>query len=143
MFYDPSVFSPGFFDRIWGHPYCKLPAHHPHTSIHGKSVPHLGQCLSFFAWPNAWPLQLAGADDSNELHIKIINEHESIVADMLSGLLSLNSLGRTLPQCNWLIIIIVAVTWGPTFRGFTGYQGTNSDAEYSHYWTHWCTKGWG
>ena len=48
-----TVFSPGFFDRMWGHPYCKLPmqrAHHPHTSIHGKSVPHLGQCLSFFAW---------------------------------------------------------------------------------------------
>ena len=34
----------------WGHPYWKLrmqKAHHPHTSIHGKSVPHLGQ---FFAW---------------------------------------------------------------------------------------------
>ena len=47
-----SVFSPVFFDKIWGHPYSKPPkymqrAHHPHSSIYGKSVP---QYLSFFAW---------------------------------------------------------------------------------------------
>ena len=63
-------------------------AHHPHTSIYGKSVPHLGQCLSFFAWmqQDAWPSQLAGVDNSNELHIKIneMHEHNNIVADMLS-----------------------------------------------------------
>ena len=45
----------------------------------------MGQCLSFFAWmqQDPWSLQLAGVDNSNELHNKI-NEHKSIVADMLS-----------------------------------------------------------
>ena len=85
------VFSPGFFDRIWGHTYSKPPmqrAHHPHTSIHGKSVPHLGQCLSFFAWiqQDTWPSQLGGVDNYNELHCKIKIMHSSRNAFRLEGI---------------------------------------------------------
>ena len=62
-------------------------AHHPHTSIHGKSVPYLGQCLSFFAWMQQDPY--AGVDELITVN-EIMNTKayafrlEGIVADTLS-----------------------------------------------------------
>ena len=62
----PCSVLPRIFDKIWGHPYCKLSmqrAHHPHTS---NGYPILvNACLSL----------LAGVDNSNELQLtnKIMN----------------------------------------------------------------------
>ena len=63
------------FDRIWGHQLPMQRAHHPHTSIHGKSVPHLGQLMPVFLCLDAVgrlaiAATVAGVDNFNKLHNK-------------------------------------------------------------------------
>ena len=77
---DNSVFSPGFFDGIWGHPCCKLPmqrAHHPRPphqypwEISG-SMP---SCLNsvqqgeLVCWPDGNPSECQLPDDLQARHV--------------------------------------------------------------------------